>query len=68
MSGAQAPSPQALVTGDELARVPNLGRCELVPGRVVHMSPRRASSTARSKLASRPPFAPSWSLGDSGGS
>jgi Uma2 family endonuclease len=39
MSGAQAPSPQALVTGDELARVPNLGRCELVLGRVVHMSP-----------------------------
>ena len=27
------------MTGDELARVPNLGRCELVVGRVVHMSP-----------------------------
>ena len=39
MSGAQAPSPQALVTGDELARVPNRGRCELVVGKVVHMSP-----------------------------
>ena len=39
MSGAQAPSPQGLVTGDELARVPNLGRCELVQGRVVPMSP-----------------------------
>jgi Uma2 family endonuclease len=27
------------VTGDELARTPNLGRCELVEGRVVSMSP-----------------------------
>jgi Uma2 family endonuclease len=39
MPGAHAPSPQQLVTSDELARTPNLGRCELVEGRVVHMSP-----------------------------
>jgi Uma2 family endonuclease len=39
MSGATAPSPQTLVTGDELARTPNLGRCELVEGRVIDMSP-----------------------------
>ena len=30
---------ESLVTGDELARIPNLGRCELVRGRIVHAAP-----------------------------
>ena len=39
MSRAAAHSPQLLMSGDELSRSPGRGRCELVEGRVVPMSP-----------------------------
>jgi Uma2 family endonuclease len=39
MSGATAPTDAKLITGEELALLPDLGPCELVNGRIVPMSP-----------------------------
>jgi Uma2 family endonuclease len=39
VSAATLPSGERLVTGEELARMGDVGRCELVDGRIVPMSP-----------------------------
>ena len=39
MSGATAPTDARLITGEELALLPDVGPCELVNGRIVPMSP-----------------------------
>ena len=39
MSGATAPTDARLITGEELAFMPDVGPCELVNGRIVPMTP-----------------------------
>ncbi|MCS6911154.1 MAG: Uma2 family endonuclease, partial [Anaerolineales bacterium] len=39
MTDEIAPSQEKLITGEELARMPGLGPCELIDGRIVPMSP-----------------------------
>ena len=39
MTVAVAPSEEKLITGDELYRMPGVGLCELIDGRIVPMSP-----------------------------
>jgi Uma2 family endonuclease len=39
MSTASVPADDRIITGEELARMGDLGRCELVDGRIVRMSP-----------------------------
>ena len=34
-----SPAADRLITGEELARMGDIGRCELVDGRIVRMSP-----------------------------
>ena len=39
MKGPELENKESLVTGEELARIPDLGRCELVRGRIVRAGP-----------------------------
>jgi Uma2 family endonuclease len=39
MKGPKLENNKSLVTGEELARIPDLGRCELVRGQIIHAAP-----------------------------
>jgi len=52
MSSPPSSTEERLITGEELARMGDIGRCELIDGRIIRMGPR-AIATAMSKHGSR---------------